>query len=328
MEKIPELLKQVLDDEDFKTAIRNDMRKTHLVDYKQRWRLGVITPDIDTVFLRKGDVHFNGVIEKIRQYGQIPLKKTAILYNPTYFGRFQNIIITGGNTKRPQSYSDITKIKKGESIPIRDLKIKGLALPKFLKEQGFSLKESYNDGDPLTTERNGIIVEKGDKITLFHPSYFVQRRLIDDEGNLIYLGLDESEDKRTNFTVKMVPSVSRKLFKEIPRRVYKPIMRYHSFPYESDTMLPVIDTPISSSEWSELVIDPRGRARLFVAKDKELHEWEEMMYELRDLFIEEVAKKEYHLLGLTKDKAHLNEYLRKKEEILRNCFLIEDLGHF
>jgi len=307
MEKIPELLKQVLDDEDFKTAIKNDMRKTHLVDYKQRWRLGVITPDIDTVFLRKGDVHFNGVIEKIRQYGQIPLKKTAILYNPTYFGRFQNIIITGGNTKRPQSYSDITKIKKGESIPIRDLKIKGLALPKFLKEQGFSLKESYNDGDPLTTERNGIIVEKGDKITLFHPSYFVQRRLIDDEGNLIYLG---------------------KLFKEIPRRVYKPIMRYHSFPYESDTMLPVIDTPISSSEWSELVIDPRGRARLFVAKDKELHEWEEMMYELRDLFIEEVAKKEYHLLGLTKDKAHLNEYLRKKEEILRNCFLIEDLGHF
>ena len=68
----------------------------------------------------------------------------------------------------------------------------------------------------------------------------------------------------------MVPSVSRKLFEDIPRRVYKTIVRYHSFPYEADTMLPVIDTPISSSEWAELVIDPRGKARLFVAKDKEL----------------------------------------------------------
>jgi len=328
MEKIPELVKQVLDDDDFKTAIKNDMGKTHLVDYKQRWRLGVITPDIDTVFLGDGDVHFNSIIERIHHVGQIPLKKTAILYNPTYLGTFQNIIITGGNTRLPKSYSDITKIKKGESIPIRDMKIKGVALPKFLEKQGFPLKESYYDGDPLTTERSGIIVEKGDKITLFHPSYFVQRRLIDDEGNLINLGLDESEDKITNFTVKMVPSVSRKLFKEIPRRVYKPIMRYHSFPYESDTMLPVIDTPISSSEWSELVIDPRGKARLFVAKYKELDEWNEMMCELRDLFIEEVAKKEYHLLGLTKDKAHLNEYLRKKEEILRDYFVIEDLGHF
>ncbi len=237
-------------------------------------------------------------------------------------------LITMGNTKPLRSYSDITKIKKGESIPIRDMKIKGVALPEFLKKQGFPLKESYNDGDPLTTERSGIIVEKGDTITLFHLPHFVQRRLIDDEGNLIYLGLDEGEDKRTNFAVKMVPSVSRKLFKEMPRRAYKPIMRYHSFPYESDTMLPVIDTPISSSEWSELVIDPRGRARLFAAKDKELDEWDEMMCELRDLFIEEVAKKEYHLLGLTKDKAHLNEYLIKKEEILRDCFVIEDLGHF
>lgn len=52
------------------------------------------------------------------------------------------------------------------------------------------------------------------------------------------------------------------------------------------------------------------------------------MCELRDLFIEEVVKKEYHLLGLTKGKAHLNEYLRKKEVILRDCFVIGDLGYF
>jgi len=277
--KVDATLEEVLNDEDFKTAIKDDMKITHLVDHTQMWWMGVITPDIDTVFLRRGDVYFSGIIEKARHFGQTPLKKTAILYKSTFLGTFQNIIITGGNTKPLRSYSDITKIKKGESIPIRDMKIKGVALPEFLKKQGFPLKEAYNDDDPLTTERSGIIVEKGDKITIFHPSYFVQRRLIDDEGNLIYLGLDEGEDKRTNFAVNMVPSVFRKLFKETSRKGYQPVLRYHSFPYESNTMLPVIDTPISSSEWSELVIDPRGIARLFVAKDKELDEWDEMMCE-------------------------------------------------
>jgi|LGVF01.1.fsa_nt_gb hypothetical protein len=334
MKKIPKLLEEVLNDEDFKTVIRNDVRKTHLIDYKQTWKFGVITPDIDIVALRKGDVHFSGILEEARHFWQIPLKKTAILYNPTFLGTFQNIAITGGDVKPPIPVYPLwtrtldTIIKKGESIPIRDIKVKGISLPRFLKMQGFHLKESYEDGDPLTTERGGIIVDDRGTPTIFRPSYFVQRRLIDDEGNLIYLGLDESKDKRTDFAVEMLPSVATKLLGEVRNRGYKPILRYRSFPYESDTMLPVIDTPISSSEWSDLVIDPRGKARLFIAEDKELDEWQEMMSKLQELFIEAVARKEYHLLGLTKDKAYLNEYLSKKEAILQDCFIIEDLGTF
>lgn len=323
MKKIPKLLEEVLNDEDFRTAIRNDMRKTHLVDYKQMWRLGVITPDIDIV-----------VPKEAHHFGQVHLKKTTILYQPTFLGTPQNITITGGDIKSPVpvyplwSYTLDTKIKKGESISIRDIKVRGMSLPKVLKKQGFPLKESYDDGDPLTTERGGIIVDDRGTLTIFHPSYFVQRSLIDNEGNLIYLGLDEGTDKRTNFAVEMKPSITPKLAKEISSRGYKPILRYHSFPYESDMMLPIIDTPISSSKWSDLVIDLRGKARLFVAKDKKLDERDEMMNKLEDLFIEEVAKKEYHLLELTKDEAHLNEYLSKKEAILRDYFIIEDLGSF
>ena len=334
MKKIPKLLEEVLNDEDFRTAIRKDMRKTHLVDYKQMWRLGVITPDIDIVVLRRGDVHFDSIVDKARHFGQIPLKKKAILYKPTFLGTPQNITITGGDIKSPTpvyplwSYIFDTKIKKGESTSIRDIKVRGMSLPEFLKKQEFPLKESYDDGDPLTTERGGIIVDDRGTLTIFHPSYFVQRSLIDDEGNLIYLGLDEGTDKRTNFAVEMKPSVNPKLAKEISSRGYKPILRYHSFPYKSDMMLPIIDTPRSSSKWSDLVIDPRGKARLFVAKDKKLDEWDEMMNKLKDLFIEEVAKKEYHLLELTKDEAHLKEYLSKKEVILRDYFIIEDLGSF
>jgi len=37
-----------------------------------------------------------------------------------------------------------------------------------------------------------------------------------------------------------------------------------------------------------------------------------------------LAKKDCHLLGLTKDQAHLNEYLAKKQRILRDYFVIRD----
>ena len=137
LKKIPKLLEEVLNDEDFKTVIRNDVRKTHLVDYKQTWKFGVITPDIDSVVLRRGDVQFSDILEEARHLGQIPLKKTAVLYQPSFLGTFQNITITGGDVKPLWSYTHITKIKRGESIPIRDIKIMDIPLPEFLKKQGF-----------------------------------------------------------------------------------------------------------------------------------------------------------------------------------------------
>jgi hypothetical protein len=89
-------------------------------------------------------------------------------------------------------------------------------------------------------------------------------------------------------------------------------------------MLPILDTPMSDSGWSDLFIDTRGRAKLFAATEKTLSEWYEMMGRLRQLFFGELAKKGYHLLGLTQDEMHLHEYFAKKQRILADYYIIQD----
>ena len=199
------------------------------------------------------------------------------------------------------------------------------SFPKFLREDGFPLKASYIDGDPLTTERGGtLVIDKGN-IKLIYSNYFIQSRLIDDEGNLIYLGLDENFRPSSTWSeTSVIPSVSKKLFKSVQYEGYTPILRYRSFPYASDFMLPILDTPMSDSGWADLFIDTRGKAKLFIAKQKTLAEWYEMMERLRQLFFGEPEKKGNHLLGLTKDQSHLNEYFSKKQFILEEYFTVMD----
>ena len=50
----------------------------------------------------------------------------------------------------------------------------------------------------------------------------------------------------------------------------------------------------------------------------------EMMAKLRQLFYNALADKNYHLLGITKDKVYLKGYLEKKMEILKNYYIILD----
>jgi hypothetical protein len=198
-------------------------------------------------------------------------------------------------------------------------------LSKFLQEDGFPLKEHYLDGDPLTTERGGTIIFDKQKTKIVYSDYFVQRRLIDDEGNLVYLGLDENFSYSSTWDgVSVIPSISKKLYKCVEYNEYVPIVRFRSFPYASNFMLPILDTPMSESGWADLFIDTRGKAKLYIAKDKSLNEWYEMMEKLRQLFFEELTKKSYHLLGLTKDQMHLHEYFSKKQKILVDYFIIQD----
>ena len=89
-------------------------------------------------------------------------------------------------------------------------------------------------------------------------------------------------------------------------------------------MLPILDTPMSCSGWADLFVDTTGRATLFIAKEKTEAEWYDMMNKLRQLFSDELAKKDYHLLGLTKDRSHLDLYLAKKLSILEEYFTIQD----
>jgi hypothetical protein len=89
-------------------------------------------------------------------------------------------------------------------------------------------------------------------------------------------------------------------------------------------MLPILDTPMSANGWADLFIDTAGKARLFIAKEKTDAEWVEVMNRLKQLFFAELARVDYHFLGLTQDKARLNQYLSQKQEILKDYFTIQD----
>ena len=65
-----------------------------------------------------------------------------------------------------------------------------------------------------------------------------------------------------------------------------------------------------------------------IIKDNNDKQWAEMMSRFQQLLIEQMRKKRNHLLAFTKDKDHLNDYLKRKEAILRDYFIIEDLDRF
>ena len=344
----PTLITEILRDESVLDVIKKDLEKTRQVGCKEQWRLGLLTPDIDMY-----DLSYNllsreqrlsrplDLVTTSNLANKIPLRRTAIINPTTYFTVQADRIMILHGTVKPMiqhypgwGYPLTGKTPRQDCKNIRDLEIdtdspyagnRNRSLTRFLQEDGFPLKENYLDGDPLTTERGGtLIVDKG-AVKVIYPKYYVQSRIIDDEGNLVYLGLDENFGYSSTWNgVSVIPSVSRKLYKCVKYNEYVPLVRFRSFPYASDFMLPVLDTPMSDSGWADLFIDTRGKAKLYIAKEKSLNEWMEMMEKLRQLFFGELAKKGYHLLALTKDPTHLHEYFSQKQRILEDYFVIQD----
>jgi hypothetical protein len=341
----PDLVERILDQENIHQVIQNDLKKTGQIGYREVWRLGLITPEQDIFKPRSLLLPRSERISKfVKDFNyrsnfeeQIPLTRTAVL---NHIGAFnlQPFHLTVGwiRQKRKQQgkiYRLESELRPNEFINIRHIRIdrryvqdigRSQVFHKFLQEDGFPLKDTYIDGDPLTTERGGTVVIDQGKISFIYPQYYFQRRLIDNYGNLIYIGLDESYQPGTMLQVKILPSVSEPLFHRIQRNGYIPILRYRSFPYTCKYMLPIIDTPMSASGWAELFIGRSGKAKLYTAKEKTQTEWEAMMEKLRLLLFDELAKKDYHFLGLTQDKTHLDQYLAKKYEILRDYFIIKE----
>jgi hypothetical protein len=344
----PELIAEVLCQESVIHAIKNDLMKTGQIGYKEVWRLGLITSDQDRYDPRpsqlsrqermKGSIEDNNYRSNLLE--QIPLRRAAALYNPGSFNvQFDRLTVRGGLVK-PRigfypgwSYGLSTKPHRGEFTRIRDIQLntdspfaqnRSKFLPRFLQEEGFPLKESYSDGDPLTSDRGGTIVIDKEKLIIIYPRYFVQRRLIDDRGELVDIGRDESFSQKALYGVKMRPSVSELLVRHVKANGYLPVLRYRSVPYASEFMFPILDTPTSDSGWADLFIDTRGKGKLFIAREKTLAEWYEMMTELRQLLYEALAQKDYHLFGLTRDKVLLNEYMDNKRKILLKYYIIQD----
>lgn len=347
-------IERLLSESSVRTEIAYDMGQTNHLRHKEQWFLGVVESGQDLVILIPGEFD-QGMrfFEKGEKLHRLPLKKTALLYPSIMFSKRDGLNVTGGGIK--QIYPSWVywlgdKPERGESMPISEITIapgaffrkgipelqvsvadypNGMPVPEFLRRQGFPLKKTYDNGDPLNLERGGFIEPNG---YIHHPEYFVQRSLIDDEGNLIHLGLCESNPRED--AVYFTPAKLEKLAKqgyrtgEVSLDGPRFLIRYHSFPYESDIPLSILDPPISAPDFAELVICPSGKARLYVAKDQPDSNWQQMMDRLRDLFIAEMRKKGNHLLRFTQDSAHLYEYLAQKEAILQDYFIIEDLGRY
>lgn len=321
----PELVLSILEEECVIAAIKKDLQKVKQIGGNEQWRLGLLTPDMDL----------------FDQSYRIPVSRAAIIHPIASFNiQLKRLMIMHGAT-RPllQNYPGWTygfrsPIQSKEYRNIRDIEIdtrspsatnRSGRIADFLREDGFPLKRIYQDGDPLTTERHGTVVIDRGIIKLIHSNYFIQSRLIDDEGNLIYMGLDENFHPSSTWSgITLIPSVSMRLFKTVRYEGLTPILRYRSLPYISNFMFPILDTPMSESGWADMFIDPNGRAKLFIAKQKSLEEWQEMMNRLRMLFFSELKKKGNHLLGLTKDQSLLNDYLYKKQMILAEYFIVLD----
>ena len=176
----------------------------------------------------------------------------------------------------------------------------------------------------MTSDRGGTIVIDKDKLIIIYPRYFVQRSLIDNRGELVDIGRDESFSQEALNGVKMRPSVSELLVQHVKANGYLPVLRYRSVPYASEYMFPILDTPMSDSGWADLYINPKGQGKLFIAKEKTLAEWYEMMDELKRLLYEALAETDYHLLGLTQDKVLLNKYMKNKRDILLKYYIIQN----
>ena len=342
----PDFIAAVLGDQDVINAMNVDLSRTGQIGYKEVWRLGLITPDQDRFDPRPSQLSLQERLGQFQQdnnyrsnlMGRIPFGRAAALYNPGSFNIQPNYItVTGGAIKPviglyPGWSYRLSAIPAGaEYLQLRDIQIdtdspsarnRSRLLPQFLREDGFPLKQAYADGDPLTSDRGGTIVLDNKRLRIVHPSYFVQRKVMDDRGTLLDIGFDESFSPDGFLGVKMQPSISERLVRHVEAHGYTPVLRYRFIPYASDFMFPILDTPMSMNGWADLFVDARGKGKLFIARENTLVEWNEMMAQLKQLLYAELAKKDFHLLGLTQDDTHLNEYLAKKQAVMARYFTI------
>jgi len=293
----------------------------------EEWRLGLIVPGHDRV-------------------GKLGLElitpvKTAVLHQRTTFGtRHSRLVITEGYSLtsheiilgRPPSERSCLK----SEVTVRHSKTdERFPLPQMLHNEGFPIARPRRDKDPdpFVTITGGVWVQTktGEQKAIKtgeigDPALFVQRTLIDDEGNVIYLGFDDGYWTVPNFSVTMKPTPTFSRFlEETYGKDYTPLLWYHTspVPFASELWMPILDIPLTSYAIPELVIDPETKKGiLFIAKSGA--DLEECMQRLQALWETELAACDRSLLTLMKNEDRLWAYLKEKEEILGRNFLWEE----
>jgi hypothetical protein len=316
---------EILEREPIRDTIREDLRRTELLGYRESWKLGLVTPQTDWVFMGTDIQSIPPGMNRLQASMRLVNVQTsmkALLYPMALFWLKGNALqIDFGSTASnfPSTYPLVRSPGKRDYMPIEQLTVRapayragwedtksGIPVVEILRHLGFPLKTHYRDGNPLAVKRVRLVDSQG---IVHKPVYFSQRSLIDEMLQL-----------RPVEHVSAIRKVLRRISLALP------IVRYHTFPFESKTLLPLIDTPPTLPGWVDLVISPSGRGRLFIAMDKDSSAWQQMMNLLKELLISTLRLVEFRLLSLTQNADLQNEYLTKKESILRECFLIKDLS--
>lgn len=335
-------IREVLSDPSVQKAIKEDLNNLRKIRDKEEWRLGVILPGHDLV----------------GRLGFLNPSKRAVIFPKSMIGHLADIAVSGSIF----FYSRRIRLPEGhgeERYLLQKIKVldpyhgyQPIPLPLFLQEEGFPI-EQLKLSRQLMTIASGVIVRTPDPEgckslrfnKVFHPRFFIQRVLIDDEGEVIWLGLDYGQDPTPKFSVWMHPTLDvltkllMKLYQELKGAPwhYEPLVWYHTSPLPFTVAgFPLLDIPLPGYTLVEVIIEPDGiRDRDPVNPDREvlIHQsriliprkgadFEAMIKRLEEHWEKTLSDCGGHLLHLAKDK--LREYLDRKMEIINEYYLMED----
>lgn len=291
------------------------------VKAKEQWRLGLITPGYDTISTT--DV--------------LNLTRRAVLYPESLWGqRLTAIGISAGTS----GFNCSIQIPNDQDLcPLKDIMVNSrrlyhpIPLDQFLEEEGFPIKpyRGINSYDPRLITVISCVIGRSPssgKYGLFPATFFVQRVVIDNVGNVLWLGLDDGEDTPRFIWVMTRPANLQKLFLEAySNEEIEPLLWCCTSPVSFDQMpLPIVDTPLAGEAISTLVVDPFDpylRSKLFIPRAEA--DFEEMLDQLHALWEDSIVRCDRHLLQLTQDATKLQQYFSHKEEILEKYYLIEEI---
>lgn len=322
-------IREVLNVPSVRTALREDLNRLGKIRDKEEWRLGVILPGHDSV----------------GRFGFLNPLKRAVIFPKSVIGHLANIAVSGSTSfysrrirlPQPEGYGE-------ECYSLQEIKVldphygyQPVPLPQFLQEEGFPIEQSRLSRQ-LMTIASGVIVRtpypegKGKhEYKVLHPRFFIQRVLIDDEGKVIWVGLDYGQDPTPKFSVWMHPTlgVLTKLLMKVYQEVgeapwhYEPLVWYHtSLLPLADVDLSLLDVPPLGHTLVEVIVEPNGRSRILIPRPGA--DFEALVRHVEELWEETLSNCGGHLLHLTKDKDKLRKYLDRKMEIINEYYLCED----
>lgn len=322
-------IREVLNDPSVRKALRRDLNRLGKIRDKEEWRLGVILPGHDLV----------------GRLGFLNPSKRAVVFPKSMIGHLANIAVAGSTSfySRPIRLPSPEGCRE-ERYSLQEIKVldphygyQPVPLPQFLQEEDFPIEQSKLSRQFMTTV-SGVIMRTPDpegdgryKYKVLHPQFSIQRVLIDDEGEVIWLGLDYGQDPTPKFSVWMHPTldVLTKLLMKVYQEVegapwhYEPLVWYHTslLPF-ADAELPLVDVPPMGHTLVEVIVEPNGRSRILIPRQGA--DFEALINYIEEHWERTSSDCGGHLLPLMKDKDKLREYLDRKMEIINEYYLCED----